>query len=73
VLFVVFVKSGKSAPLNPDPAPNGNVRVTWPNPKVAEARVLTKLELEQARAAEEPLWLSHFATCVHAAQHRRAR
>ncbi len=70
VLFVQLAPNGKAAPMDPDPSPRGNVRVDWPHERLATGRVLRKPELDQAREARDPLYLSHFATCPKAKQRR---
>jgi hypothetical protein len=66
----VELPSGKRLPLDPSAAPGrGNVRV-GDNRKAA---VLSGPSLAIARERNEPLFISHFATCSHAAQHRSPR
>lgn len=53
-------------PVDVEPVAGGNVRFIAP--KLVE--VLGPLE---AALEDEPLWVSHFATCPHAAEHRTTR
>lgn len=71
VRWVVTLK-GKRIPLDPLPdGVRGNVRRVGEGVSVeARAQVLPATEAEAARAAGEPLWLSHFATCPQADTHR---
>lgn len=62
-------------PLNPDPVPTGNVRVTDSRavPGQPFATVLGGEKLATARAEGVDLYESHSATCRDARQHRRKR
>ncbi len=70
LLFVRTAKSGgtKVMPVSPEPHKMGNVRLTEDG-----CQVLSGAQLEQARAAGEPLHLSHFAACPGAAGFRRSK
>lgn len=65
---VLWVKltTGTSMPLDARPADNGNVLRDK-----SRAKVLGPEESEKLRAAGIGLYLSHFATCPNARQHRR--
>ena len=65
MLFVVTVNQ-KVMPVDADPSPKGNVRL-----REGGCQVLAGEALEQARAAGERLYLSHFASCEFAARHRK--
>lgn len=65
----VAMATGRSAPLNADPVPNGNVELD----PAGGARVLGKVDAEARRLAGVELYLSHFATCPNAARHRRGK
>lgn len=67
------VTSKSRIPLDPEPAPNGNVRVAPSRAVPGElfASVLAGDKLAVARAEGEDLYLSHFATCPHANRHRK--
>lgn len=56
-------------PLDPEPAENGNVLIAEVGGEDV-ATVLSGHELAMARAERKPLFLSHFATCPNARQHR---
>lgn len=66
----VLTRSGGHMPLDPEPSPRGNIVLELgPNDQTV-SRVL--------RADEEPAsgqlrWLSHFATCPNAKEHRRQK
>lgn len=64
----VLTVGGKRMPLDPDPAPDGNVVRTVVEGSV-RARVLTGDELP----AQDPAWVPHHRTCPAAAQFRRNR
>ena len=61
--WYVVAASGKRMPIDPEPAPNGNVRVDV---------VANAVEVVPA-GSHVPLYLSHFATCPSAAKHRKPR
>lgn len=60
--------AGKPIPLDPDPVPDGNLAISSVHP--VKTRVL--LDGEEPDVTE---WrgISHFVTCPHANQHRKAR
>lgn len=62
------VGAGKSMPLDAEPSADGNVQLVGPH---EAAVVLAGLDLYAAQQAGVPLYVSHFATCPHAANHRR--
>lgn len=62
--------AGKRMPVDAEPVPEGNVALVDLASGEIHATVLGEGE---ALLAEEPLHLSHFATCVFADQHRRPR
>lgn len=66
--------SGQRIALNPDPDPDGWIRVD-PVPWHVDrwAVVLPFFVLQVAREAGEDLYVSHFATCPDAGQHRRGK
>lgn len=55
-------------PLDAEPSADGNVQLVGPH---EAAVVLAGLDLYAAQQAGEVLYVSHFATCPHAANHRR--
>lgn len=64
--------SGRRIPLDPEPDPAGRVRLDAIGPATDRAAmVLPTDEAEAAHAAGEDLYVSHFATCPQADQHRR--
>lgn len=66
----VIMESGRSTPLDDAPVENGNVALEANGKR---GIVLAGDELARARAHGEPLYLSHFATCPFADQHRRRK
>jgi hypothetical protein len=57
-------------PLDYDPVPDGNLRLEPPtNGKPPRVYVVPA----SYRTAGEQLFVSHFATCVYADQHRKSR
>jgi hypothetical protein len=60
-------------PLDAEPAPAGNIRVTWVGwpPEATPSAHATILNREQAQDAGEPLYVSHFATCPQASTWRK--
>jgi hypothetical protein len=65
----IVTEGGKRMPLDMLPSPRGNVRVIPGDPAVAQ--VLGGTALAEARSQGGELYVSHFATCENAAQHRR--
>lgn len=67
---VVWAKvqvTGSPIPLDPDPAPNGNIRLhTKP-----ECEVLSQAQIKQAKQDGVALYVSHFATCPEANRWRK--
>lgn len=64
--------SGSTMPLDVEPTPgHGNVRYL-PGDRTA-VEVLAGPGLEQARGDGDELYTSHFATCEHAALHRKPK
>ena len=58
--------SGKKIPINVGVSPFGNIRVCD-----GVAIVLSKLLLAEAYDRAEELYVSHYATCPNASEHRR--
>jgi len=63
-IFWARTQSGKAMPVDVDPRPDGNVVVVDQDP-------LTVLVLKGGEPAGGLRYVSHFATCSHANQHRR--
>lgn len=71
VLWVNLIGArSRMAPLNPTLSREGNIMLI--GPKGVTAKVLSKIELAKAREEGELLYTSHFATCPHAASHRKS-
>lgn len=75
---IVFAKvgtcSGSWNPLDPDPRDDGNVVVIGHCPNGAPlVRVLSKEAAALPPGMFDERYVSHFATCPEAGQHRRAR
>lgn len=62
----VTTTAGRRMPIDPTPSPGGNVVLREDH----LAAVLAGDVLDAARAADVPTYLSHFATCPHAAKYR---
>lgn len=56
-------RTGMAIPLDPEPVPNGNVEVAGPAGEVAASYVQAEPDVVR--------YVSHFATCPDAGQHRR--
>jgi hypothetical protein len=69
IIWVTMAASGRRMPLDAVPTPDGTVAVDGNGLAV----VLTGQHLERAKAATVHLFRSHFASCVNAKQHRKAR
>lgn len=68
VLWVKVVPMGRLMPVDAEPKEAGNMRML--GERNAVAKVLNKVDLQDARNASEKLYASHFATCPNAKQHR---
>jgi hypothetical protein len=66
ILWAISEASGKPIPLDAEPTEKGNIVVV--NGTVARY----VRAAERATIAAQSLYVSHFATCPNAAQHRRA-
>lgn len=65
-------QTGRRIPLDPDPTARGNVRLEPAAPAgVAQTAIVIPAD-QRARYAGQ-LYLSHFATCPYADQHRKPR
>ena len=62
--------AGKAIPLDAEPRPDGNVRIA-PIGGIDAALVLTDPAERAAAQIEGPVYVTHFATCPNAAEHRR--
>jgi hypothetical protein len=65
---IVFCKTtrGSTMPVDLEPSGRGNLRL---HDDLVVA--LSRADLEQARHADEPLYVSHFATCPNGPEHRK--
>lgn len=59
---------GKKMPVDPDPAPDGNLILTG-----SQLLPTAKTVGKAGNTDNKPLYKSHFATCRDAAKHRRDR
>lgn len=64
----VELPSGRRMPVDADPSPAGQIRLDG-----TFGVVLDTDQTIAARLAGEPLFISHFATCPDAGQHRRGK
>lgn len=62
--------AGKTIPLDPEPVAKGNIDVVWIGGEEV-AVVLGNDDAMAAQAAGHKLFVSHFATCPNASEHRR--
>ncbi|HVL14059.1 MAG TPA: hypothetical protein VM529_15930 [Gemmata sp.] len=69
VLWLMSCVSRQTAPIDPDPSPDGNVVVNGDG----TYDVLGGKNLAQAQAAGLTLHASHFATCPNGPTHRRRK
>lgn len=60
--------SGRRMPVDSDPSPVGQIRLDG-----TLGVVLGEADATAARLAGEPLFISHFATCPDASEHRRGK
>ena len=63
--------SGKAMPLDPEPTPEGNIQLCIVGGEEIAA-VLGAGDRAAAQLEQIPLYVSHFATCPNAAEHRKA-
>jgi hypothetical protein len=70
VIWVKNLTTGGTMPLDATATRAGNIRLT--DNRRSVGKVLTKLELVDARANRELLYTSHFGTCPHAEAHRKS-
>ena len=66
----VLTDKGRRMPLDPDPHPDGNIMPVTVTVGGAFPREETRAFV--TTAPDGPAWRSHFATCPHAARHRKA-
>jgi len=64
IIWTLTMK-GKRMPVDADPVENGNIAL------VEGENVVTSTVVEPARVPGVLLYVSHFATCPNAAQHRK--
>lgn len=72
IVWARSASTGSLMPINPEPCANGNIILTEPADPGAPLlwTVLTAAARAQP-ALGEPRYMSHFATCPRAGQHRR--
>lgn len=68
VLWLDHVRTGKPAPIDVNPADDGNVLI---DPDAGTYRVLAGDDLDHARSEGAPLRKNHFATCPGRQNHTR--
>lgn len=68
VLWVEWPASGKRMPIDVTPHTIGTVVVTW---RSRENKLIAE-QYDPALHANRNRFMSHFATCKHAAQHRKS-
>jgi hypothetical protein len=62
--------SGARMPVDAEPVPDGNLVLTYPTPGRALALIV---DPAQTTIDDPPRYVSHFATCPNADQHRTTR
>ena len=62
----------KRMPVDAEPSARGNIKLVW-IPSLNEYRAVVQRDVKPDNVSKEPLYLSHFASCAQAAQHRRAK
>lgn len=70
IVWARFAKSGAAVPLDVD-RHDGNLLVLTHIGSVPIVTVVSKLERLRLLALGRALWLTHFATCPDATEHRR--
>ena len=66
-------EAGKRMPVDAAPSATGNLGLAPRDGLAPIATVFGVVAREAANRRGEPLHTAHFATCPHAAQHRKAR
>lgn len=71
----VWTEAGKRMPVDPDPVQDGNVRSLRGDGQLFESALVEVVPRDSGDtlfgAVTEPRYVSHFATCPQAADHRR--
>lgn len=71
IIWAVNDHTGSRMPVDSEPVEGGNVILTWGRP--GEAPTATVLGRDAASVSAQPLYKSHYATCPHANQWRKAK
>lgn len=69
IIWVKLEPTKNSSPINARPSTQGNIQLT----KLGIAKVLAPKDAAGKKLDGEQLYLSHFATCPQAAEHRAKR
>jgi hypothetical protein len=72
IRWAIWVDSGRTVPLDLEPAENGNVALVDPRVPGSAPGAVVIPEARRGRYAGS-LYVSHFATCPDADEHRRQR
>lgn len=70
ILWLHHTVTGRNAPIDRDPSPEGNIVIDLDE---GTYRVLDRLALADARATYTPVYTLHFVTCPDAEKHRGRR
>lgn len=73
IIWGVDAVSRKPMPIDAEPSPNGNISMYVSHGGDVRLMVLAKSKASAMRAAGQPLYLSHFGSCPHAADWRKDR
>lgn len=65
IIWARHRESGKAAPINAAPVPNGNITL---DPLSDHYRILSG---EERKASTDPLYTNHFGTCPNAKSHKK--
>jgi len=68
-----MIDSGRSMPVNAEPAPNGNVEVFPVDGNPRRGRVVSGGFFESEANPESTFHVPHFASCPNADGHRKSR
>lgn len=71
----VVTTAGASMPLDPEPRADGNIEMTGRTRRTKQGGMAPEVSYVPTQgaliASDEPRYVSHFATCPNAEQHRR--
>lgn len=72
VLWAIVRKGGKRIPLDPDPVDNGNIAIIGEREdQYGKSPLVEYRATDPLPGMSEPKYVTHFATCPNAQQHRK--